>query len=490
MITTVNQEIFRQYDIRGIFNKDLTPQTAYAIGAAYGTYLLRLKGSKGLRVSVGRDVRLSSPILRDALIEGILSTGIDVIDIGECPTPLQYFSLFHLNLDGGIMITGSHNPPEFNGFKISIGQETIYGEAIQELRRIVESRGQESEVRSQKKKGKIEYYNIVPTYIDYLKKQFSKYQPANKPIVKVVVDAGNGTAGCMAPKLLRELGCEVVELFCDPNGNFPNHHPDPTIPENLSDLIGAVKIHKADFGIAYDGDADRIGIVDEKGRIVWGDQLLIIFARDILKNSKLIPDSFNRGQNSKPTFIGEVKCSQVMYDEINRLGGNAIMWKTGHSLIKSKMKETGSVLAGEMSGHIFFADRYFGYDDAIYASCRLVEILSAERLRIPNAPFSSLLSGLPETYTTPEIRVDCPDEEKFKVIDRLSEVVSQEDMGIRGIIRIDGLRLVFDNGWALIRASNTQPILVLRFEATTEERLGQIKESVEKKLKQALYQIN
>ena len=488
MITTVNPGIFRQYDIRGIFNKDLTPQAAYAIGAAYGAYLLRLKGSKGLRVSVGRDVRLSSPILRDALIEGILSTGIDVIDIGECPTPLQYFSLFHLNLDGGIMITGSHNPPEFNGFKISIGQETIYGQAIQELRRIVESKGQEPGAISQEKKGKIEYYNIVPVYIDYLKKQFSKYPPSNKPAVKVVVDAGNGTAGRMAPKLLRELGCEVVELFCDPNGNFPNHHPDPTIPENLNDLIAAVKIHKADFGIAYDGDADRIGIVDEKGKIAWGDQLLIIFARDILKNSKLIPYSFNRGQNSKPTFIGEVKCSQVMYDEINRLGGNAIMWKTGHSLIKSKMKETGSVLAGEMSGHIFFADRYFGYDDAIYASCRLVEILSAERLRIPNAPFSSLLSGLPETYTTPEIRVDCPDEEKFKVIDRLSEVVSQEDMGIRGIIRIDGLRLVFDNGWALIRASNTQPILVLRFEATTEEGLGQIKESVEKKLKQALYQ--
>lgn len=475
MITNVNPEIFRQYDIRGIFNKDLTADVAQAIGAAYGVCLnskIKARNSK-LKVSVGRDVRLSSNVLRDALIQGIISTGIDVIDIGECPTPLQYFSIYHLNLDGGIMITGSHNPPEFNGFKITVGRETIYGEAIQEIRRIIEQ-GQGARGKGQ---GKTENYDIVPEYIDYLKKQFLK---SNKHDIKLVVDAGNGTAGRIAPKLLSALGCDVTELFCKPDGNFPNHHPDPTLPENLKDLIETVKTQKADFGIAYDGDADRIGVVDENGAIIWGDQLMIIFARDILSQGSRV-----KGQGSdKPVFVGEVKCSQVMYDEIERLGGNAIMWKTGHSLIKSKMKETGAVLAGEMSGHMFFADRYFGYDDAIYASCRLTEILSKHRFKEPAVRFSSLLSGLPKTYATAEIRVDCPDDKKFGVIDRLSETIGrkQENLVARDIIRIDGLRLVFDNGWALIRASNTQPVLVLRFEAATEQGLHEIKTFVEVRL--------
>ncbi|HKZ47092.1 MAG TPA: phosphomannomutase/phosphoglucomutase, partial [Thermodesulfobacteriota bacterium] len=430
--------------------------------------------SSKLKVNVGRDIRLSSKTLRDALIEGIISTGVDVVDIDECPTPLQYFSIFHLSLDGGIMITGSHNPPEFNGFKITIGKETIYGQEIQEIRKIIEGRCQWSGGMG---RGKIEYYDIIPAYIDFLKKQF---KGSIKTPIKLVVDAGNGIAGPVAPKLLRELGCDVTELFCEPDGNFPNHHPDPTIPENLKDLIEAVKNQKADFGIAYDGDADRIGVVDENGAIIWGDQLLIIFARDILEKSKI------KSQKSKLTFIGDVKCSQVMYDEIERLGGNAIMWKTGHSLIKSKMKETGAIFAGEMSGHIFFADRYFGYDDAIYASCRLAEIFSKHRLKEPAVRFSSLLSGLPKTCTTPEIRIDCPDDKKFGVIDRLSETISQKQRGlpaVRDIIRIDGLRLVFDYGWALIRASNTQPVLVLRFEATTEKGLTEIKKFVEDILK-------
>ncbi len=277
MIINVNPEIFRQYDIRGIFNKDLTAEAARAVGAAYGIYLnskLKTQDSK-LKVSVGRDVRLSSNILRDALIEGIISTGIDVVDIGECPTPLQYFSIFHLILDGGIMITGSHNPPEFNGFKITVGKETIYGQEIQEIRKIVES----GERRVKGENGEVEYCDIIPHYIEYLKRQF---KGSIKTPVKLVVDAGNGTAGPVAPKLLRELGCDVIELFCEPDGNFPNHHPDPTIPENLKDLIEAVKTQKADFGIAYDGDADRIGVVDENGAIIWGDQLMIIFVRDML----------------------------------------------------------------------------------------------------------------------------------------------------------------------------------------------------------------
>jgi len=479
MTTNVNHGIFRQYDIRGVFNKDLTADTARAIGTAYGIYLnskLKTRDSK-FKVSVGRDVRLSSKTLRDALIEGIISTGVNVVDIGECPTPLQYFSIFHLSLDGGIMITGSHNPPEFNGFKITVGKETIYGQEIQEIRKIIESgcqvAGDESHSNAFRGQGETGYYDIIPAYIDYLKRQF---KGSIKALVKLVVDAGNGTAGPVAPKLLRELECDVTELFCEPNGNFPNHHPDPTIPENLEDLIEAVKTHKADFGIAYDGDADRIGVVDENGSIIWGDQLMIIFARDIL----------GQAAGDKSTFVGDVKCSQTMYDEIKRLGGNAVMWKTGHSLIKSKMKETDSVLAGEMSGHIFFADRYFGYDDALYASCRLTEIFSKHRLKEPSITISSLLSGLPETCATPEIRIDCPDDKKFDIIDRLSEMIGQKQMGIplvRDIIRIDGLRLVFDYGWGLVRASNTQPVLVLRFEATTEKGLTEIKRFVEDMLK-------
>lgn len=497
MITTVNPGIFRQYDIRGVFNKDLTADAARAIGTAYGIYLnskLKAQGSK-LKVSVGRDIRLSSKTLRDALIEGINSAGVDVVDIGECPTPLQYFSIFHLSLDGGIMITGSHNPPEFNGFKITVGKETIYGQEIQEIRKIVTS-GQWPVVS---KNGSIEYCNIIPLYTEYLKRQF---KGSMKTPVKLVIDAGNGTAGPVVPKLLRELGCDVIELFCEPNGNFPNHHPDPTIPENLEDLIKAVKTQKADFGIAYDGDADRIGVVDENGAIIWGDQLMIIFARDILKQGSgekkkgTVPDlrtersevveSGLSPKSGKPTFVGDVKCSQIMYDEIERLGGNAVMWKTGHSLIKSKMKETGAIFAGEMSGHIFFADRYFGYDDAIYASCRLTEIFSKHRLKEPSVRISSLLSGLPKTCATPEIRIDCPDDKKFDVIDRLSEMIGQKQRGvpaIRDIIRMDGLRLVFDYGWGLVRASNTQPVLVLRFEAATEKGLAEIKRFVEGMLK-------
>ena len=499
MIIDVSPGIFRQYDIRGIFNKDLTTEIARAIGAAYGVYLLKeargkRQETRGLKISVGRDVRLSSVALSDALIKGILSTGIDVIDIGECPTPLQYFSMFHLNLDGGIMITGSHNPPEFNGFKISVGKETIYGESIQEIRRIVE---QGSWVRGQGS-GKIEHYDIISAYMDYIKRQFNGI--SDRPAIKVVIDAGNGIGGVVAPKLLRELGCDVIELFCEPDGNFPNHHPDPTIPDNLKDLIATVKGQKADMGIAYDGDADRLGVVDENGSIIWGDQLMIIFARDVLSQrlevrgqrsgevkKGTVPDLRTKrsevvesGLSPKSaTFVGEVKCSQIMYDEIQRLGGNAIMWKTGHSLIKSKMKETGAILAGEMSGHIFFADRYFGYDDAIYASCRLIEILARRRAERPDTTVSSLLANIPKMYSTPEIRVDCPDEKKFKVVERLcgifDELKKNPELGIVDIITIDGLRIVFKDGWALVRASNTQPALVTRYEAVTEKRLQEIR---------------
>jgi phosphomannomutase/phosphoglucomutase len=465
----IKDKIFREYDIRGVFGEDLTVEVAEALGRASARYLSKKRGKERLRVSIGRDVRLSSDKLRDALFKGLTDSAVDCVDLGRCPTPLQYFSLNTMDLDGGIMITGSHNPPEYNGFKVSVAKETIYGSEIQELKGVLkevvlcEPAGQGT--------GRVENVDIISSYIEWVTKNSSIASGLKRPI-KVVIDAGNGTAGLVAPKLLRGLGCEVVELYCEPDGNFPNHHPDPTIVENLKDLIDSVEREKADFGVGYDGDADRIGVVDEKGGIIWGDQLMIIFSRDILKAA---PGS---------TIVGEVKCSQVMYDEIERAGGRAVMWKTGHSLIKSRMKELGAAMAGEMSGHIFFADRYFGFDDAIYSSLRLVEILAKKRKEDPEAPFSSLLTGVPSTHVTPEFRIDCPDDEKFQVIERLKQEVARgpAKLKIKDVVTIDGLRIIFEGGWALVRASNTQPVLVLRFEAEREELLQELKGFVKERL--------
>jgi phosphomannomutase/phosphoglucomutase len=362
------------------------------------------------------------------------------------------------------MITGSHNPPEFNGMKLSAGKETLYGEKIQNIKQIIE---QGNFINGE---GTIGAYEIIPAYREYLKKDFA---PLGR--IKVVVDAGNGTGGLVAPALMRDLGCEVTELYCEPDGNFPNHHPDPVVLDNIKDLISQVKSSGADIGIGYDGDADRIGVVDDKGDVVWGDRLMIIFARDIIKNQK----AEHRMQNAESlTFVGEVKCSQVMYDEIKKLGGNPLMWKAGHSLIKNKMKETGAVLGGEMSGHIFFADRYFGYDDAIYASLRLLEILSKN-----GRPYSMrrLLRDIPESISTPEIRYECPDDIKFKVVERVKKAFMDYPLN-----DIDGIRINFDKGWGLIRASNTQPALVMRFEAKDESALREIREFVESRLNAVL----
>ena len=447
----ISAGIFREYDVRGVFGKDLTLETAELIGKGFGAYS-KEKGVK--KITLGRDVRLSSDALHDSIIKGLTEAGLEIIDVGVCPTPLLYFSIHHLKADGGVMITGSHNPPEFNGFKLAIGKETIYGDKIQEVRKIIE------DGKFEKGKGTVSDYDIVQDYLDYLKNNFSGFKKSKRPL-KIVVDCGNGTAGIAAPVILKSLGCDVTELFCDSDGNFPNHHPDPTIPKNLDALIKKVKEAKADFGAAYDGDADRIGVVDENGEIIWGDKLMIIFSRDILKK--------------KPgaTFISEVKSSQTMYDDITKNGGNAIMWKTGHSLIKAKMKEAGALLAGEMSGHIFFADRYLGYDDAIYATCRLAEILAES-----NKKTSELLSDVPKTYSTPEIRIDCPDEKKFQIVEAAKERFRKEYK----IIDVDGVRILFNDGWGLIRASNTQPVLVMRFEANSEKRLKEIKDFVEAEL--------
>jgi phosphomannomutase/phosphoglucomutase len=447
----INPQIFREYDIRGVVDKDLTPDIVRTLGQGFGTHMAHL-GHKEL--VVGRDGRLSSKTFEEALTEGLISTGCNVVDIGLCPTPVYYFSIFHLDKDGGMMVTGSHNPPEFNGFKVSVGKSTIFGEEIQDLRRLIERK--EFAVG----KGKVSKQESIRSYQDYIKKNIHIEKRR-----RVVIDAGNGTAGIVAGPLLRNLGCEVEELFCDVDGRFPNHFPDPTVPGNLKVLIDRMKKNQADVGIGYDGDADRIGVVDDEGNIIWGDQLMILFSREILRDKK------------RATFVAEVKCSQNLFDDIEKHGGKAIMWKTGHSLIKEKMREEKAALAGEMSGHIFFADRYFGYDDAIYASCRLIELLSKTDKKL-----SRLLSDVPKTFITPEIRVDCPDEIKFKVVETVKEALRKDYR----VIDVDGVRVKFEDGWGLVRASNTQPALVLRFEALTEKRVQDIKKLVEDKVQNAV----
>ncbi len=447
----VPKEIFREYDIRGVVDRDLTEDVVHDIGRAYGT-IVTTEGGK--EVCCGRDGRLHSKRLQAALMAGLSSTGLKVRDIGQCPTPVLYFSLFHLNVDGGIQITGSHNPPEFNGLKMCMGTSTIYGKQIQKIRKVIEE-GDFNEGN-----GVIEKYQILPEYFAYLKENINISRPLN-----VVLDCGNGVSALVAPDAFSQAGCKVESLFCQVDGNFPNHHPDPTVMANLKDLKNTVKATGADIGIAFDGDGDRIGVVDEKAKVIFGDKILLLLARNLLE------------EHPGSAVIGEVKCSHILYQDIEAHGGKAIMWKTGHSLIKQKMKETGALLAGEMSGHIFFADRFFGFDDATYAALRLCEILAAA-----DAPLSSLLKGLPETVSTPEIRVDCEEEQKFRLVEMVKEGLMRDGFDV---IDVDGARVVFNDGWGLLRASNTQPVLVLRFEANTPERLEEIRQLVEGRLDEA-----
>lgn len=469
-MSMINERIFREYDIRGIVGKDLTREISMLLGKAFGVFLKRSNKKAG-RISVGRDVRLSSEELAGGFIEGVVSTGLDVIDIGLCPTPLQYFSIFHLELDGGVMITGSHNPPEYNGFKISIGKETIHGESIGELKEMLlhEKWGPEKET------GNVETFDVISAYREFMADKFSYLADAKYRTIKIVVDAGNGTAGPIVPELLESIGCEVIPLYCEPDGTFPNHHPDPTVVEYIRDLIRTTQDEGADFGVGYDGDADRIGLVRPSGDIVWGDQLMIILSRDVLK------------KNPGAKVIGDVKCSQAMFDDIKNHGGNPIMWKTGHSLVKQKMKEERALIAGEFSGHIFIADDYFGYDDAIYTTLRLVEILKRS-----GKGLNELLSDIPSLHFTPEIRIDCPDERKRAVVNgvvrRFKEYCKDErnQYGIKNTNDIDGVRIVFDKGWGLIRPSNTQPVVVMRVEAEDEESLISYKEIIENEINKAM----
>jgi phosphomannomutase / phosphoglucomutase len=443
----MNPQIFREYDIRAIVDKEITLEEVETMGKAIGTYL----GQAGKRqITLGRDGRLSSDAFREYLLKGLLSTGSQVIDIGVCPSPLLYFSIRHLKTEGGIMITASHNPPEYNGFKVCNGPDTIFGTEIQRLRLIAEKG------KFMTGTGSIREENVLPAYQEFVYKDIHLTRP-----LRVGMDGGNGTGGWMALPIVRHLGCQVFDLFCEIDGAFPHHQPDPTVAENLKELIDLVDRERLDVGLAYDGDGDRLGVIDHAGNIIWGDQLMILFARDILPG------------RPGATFIGEVKCSQNLYDDIPRQGGKILMWKTGHSLIKQKMKEVQAVLAGEMSGHLFFADRYFGFDDAVYASLRLLEILSKTGKKIPE-----LLSGLPQTFSTPEIRVETNEETKFQLVEAAKNELSQRF----SIIDVDGVRVLFEDGWGLIRASNTQPVLVLRFEARSPERLQEIQSLIEEVL--------
>jgi phosphomannomutase / phosphoglucomutase len=440
----MNPHVFREYDVRGVVDQDLTGDFVLNLGRAIGTYAKR---NHVTTMTVGRDCRFSSDDYGRLIIQGLNAAGIHTIDIGLCATPMLYFSIRHLNTGGGVMITGSHNPPEFNGFKICIGYDSIYGEQIQELRKIMD------EDRYSSGSGNKQSKDITTIYQDYL---FNNVKVTRK--LKIVLDAGNGVGGKFTLPLLEKMGCDVTSLYCDPDGRFPHHFPDPTVEENLKDIIQVVDEKKADLGIAFDGDADRIGVISNNGEIIWGDKLLLLFARHILK------------EHPQATIIGEVKCSQVLYDGIRQYGGKPIMWKAGHSLIKAKMKEENALLGGEMSGHLFFADRYFGYDDAIYAAMRLLEILSRTSLSV-----SELLSDVPKTFATPEIRMDCDDDRKKTVVEKVKNYYRDKP----DVISIDGIRIPFDDGWALVRSSNTQPVIVLRFEATSSESLQKIRHEVE-----------
>lgn len=444
----MDQNIFREYDIRGIVGPQLTDEIVGTIGRAAGTFFHK-NGAK--RIAVGYDARESSPRFCDILTAAFTETGCDTALIGMVPTPVLYHTVFTKPVDGGVMITGSHNPADHNGFKICLGKSTLFGSQIQEIKQIALS---ESFSKGSGTIGKIDVLG------DYCRDIISKIDMGGRRL-KVVVDGGNGMGGVTAVPVYKALGVDLIELFTEPDSAFPNHHPDPTVTENLQDLIAAVLQHEADLGIAFDGDGDRVGIVDENGRIIWGDELMILLSRSILE------------KRPGATIIAEVKCSQTLFDDIEKHGGVPVMWKAGHSLIKAKMKETHAALAGEMSGHIFFEDRFYGFDDATYAGARVLEILSQT-----NVPLSQMLSDVPRTFSTPELRVDCADERKFGVVSRVAELFSATN----DVITIDGARILFDHGWGLVRASNTQAILVLRFEANSDEKLKAIRSIVETKV--------
>lgn len=448
----MDTHIFREYDIRGIVGPQLNDEAVSTLARAIGTFF---RQNQCRRIAIGFDARESSPRFCRLLTAGFNASGLDVVLIGRVPTPVLYHTAFTKDVDGGVMITGSHNPPDHNGFKVCLGSATLFGTQIQEIKEIALS-GEFT-----KGTGTVEDMDVLDAYCSDLVSKVS----FGKRSLTAVVDGGNGMGGVTAVPVYEKLGVKLVKLFTEPDSRFPNHHPDPTVTENLQDTIRAVRESGADVGLAFDGDGDRVGVVDENGRIIWGDELMVLLSRSIL------------AERPGAAIIAEVKCSQNLFDDIEKHGGRPVMWKAGHSLIKAKLKETGAALAGEMSGHIFFADRFYGFDDATYAGARLLEILSKT-----DKDLSELLRDLPAKFSTPELRIDCPDDLKFEIVARITEEFSQTN----DVIAIDGARIIFDHGWGLVRASNTQAILVLRFEADSADRLEEIRRIVEAKVEDAV----
>ncbi|MEW6263413.1 MAG: phosphomannomutase/phosphoglucomutase [Thermodesulfobacteriota bacterium] len=444
----MNPLIFREYDIRGVFERDFSFEDARIIGRAFGTYI-RERG--GRTVLLGRDGRLSSPAVREAVIEGLVLSGTRVMDLGVCPSPVLYFGLHHLNADAGLMITASHNPPEYNGFKLCLGRETIHGSSLQDFRRLIEAG------RFTSGAGSVEHIDMIKPYQDFVAGNVKLERP-----IRLAVDAGNATAGLAAGQIFRRLGCQVEELFFELDGHFPHHPPDPTVEANVAVLSQTVVEQGLELGLAFDGDADRLAVVDEQGRLIPGDRLLLILARQVLE------------ETGGGKFIADVKTSHLFFKDIEARGGQAIMWRSGHSLIRSKLKEENALLAGEFSGHIFFRHRFLGHDDGMYAAARLLEIVSRRA-----EPISRYLDDLPAVAGTPEIRIECPEDKKFKLV----ELVKAELKARHQTIDLDGVRVVFPDGWGLIRASNTGPLLVLRFEAESPGRLREIRGLIEDALK-------
>ena len=442
----INKYIFREYDIRGKVSDDFPPEVVENLGKAFGTFISR---SGGQEIALSGDVRLTTPSLIESFKTGVLSTGVDVINIGILPTPANYYSMFKLDVAGAVQITGSHNPPEFNGFKMSRNKKSVFGDSIQDLRSIIEKEDYETG------EGDEAPYKIINDYRKMISEKISIERP-----LRVVMDCGNAAAAICAPDIFKKFNIELTELYCDVDGTFPNHHPDPTVKENLTDLIKLMKTGNYDVGIAFDGDADRVGVVDETGEVIWADQLMALF----------LPELVNPGDE----ILYDVKCSKALEEEIIKYQGKPVMWKTGHSLVKQKMVELNCKFGGEMSGHIFFADDYYGYDDAIYVAARLLQTLSRSKKTL-----SELRSELPKYFSTPEIRLEAnSDEEKFMISKKAVDYFTANF----DCSTVDGVRINFEDGWGLVRASNTQPVIVCRFEATSEERMQQIKKLITDKL--------
>lgn len=471
------EHAFGKNDIRGIYGEDITEELFYNTGRGFVEWLKAQSGKKetDMWVTITRDARLHSPVLEKALSDGITSTGANVINLGLAPTPIGYYSevvgVEGYNVIAAAIITASHNPKEYNGLKMTYNKRTLTESQIREVRDITFknwlNNPETSAENTLKMTGKVEEKNIIPNYIKDMEERFGKIGEG----VKVVVDSANATGGVVGPELYKKLGCEVVELFSEPDGNFPNHHPNPSVEKTLDTLKEVVAKEHADVGIAYDGDSDRIGIIDSEGRFLTGDKLLLIYAQDLIEKCK--------AKNIVPTVVSEVKCSQVLFDTIDRLGGHAVMCKTGHGYIKDKMKETNALLAGEMSGHTFFKDRYYGFDDAVYAGCRIIEIIAKHKKLNPEFKISDMLKAFDEVYSSPEVRYPCPNELKKSTLEKVQTMVETDKnifgSPIKDIITLDGMRIVFDGGFALIRQSNTEPVFTLRFEAKTKEECDKLK---------------